>query len=224
MDVCHITRREDAGPAGVVLAVHDDLLPGVQLDEAVPAPVPLAGDQPSPEWNLAALHAPELWALGCRGQGVVVAGQDTGYLWSHPALKAKYRGWDGTTADHNHNWHDAIHSGGGSAKVQLSKSRLTFGDVAIGQSAELSCVVKNSGSGEDETGGVSATQRFADMFRDARKYKSRLHVITQAPHLLADDIVSSCSNILIGFIKDSKDKDIVLSALARSEKGFRDQV
>lgn len=84
--------------------------------------------------------------------------------------------------------------------------------------------VKNGGGGDEESGGgVSATQRFADMFRDARKYKSRLHVITQAPHLLADDIVSSCSNILIGFIKDSKDKDIVLSALARSEKGFRDE-
>lgn len=83
--------------------------------------------------------------------------------------------------------------------------------------------VKDSGKGGDESGGVSATQRFADMFRDARKYKSRLHVITQAPHLLADDIVSSCSNIIIGFIKDSKDKDIVLSALARSEKGFRDE-
>jgi hypothetical protein len=28
---------------------------------------------------------------------------------------------------------------------------------------------------------------------------------------------------MVGFIKDSKDKDIVLSALARSEKGFRDE-
>ena len=82
--------------------------------------------------------------------------------------------------------------------------------------------VKDSGGG-DESGGVSATQRFADMFRDARKYLARLHIITQAPHLIADDIVSSCSNVLVGFIKDSKDKDIVLSALARSEKGFKDE-
>jgi hypothetical protein len=82
--------------------------------------------------------------------------------------------------------------------------------------------VKESGGG-DESGGVSATQRFADMFRDARKYKARLHVISQAPHLIADDIVSSCSNLMVNFIKDSKDKDIVLSALARSEKGFRDE-
>ena len=82
--------------------------------------------------------------------------------------------------------------------------------------------VREQGGG-DETGGVSATQRFADMFRDARKYKARLHVITQAPHLIADDIISSCSNVIAGFIKNSKDKDIVLSALARSEKGFRDE-
>ncbi len=82
--------------------------------------------------------------------------------------------------------------------------------------------VKEQG-GSDETGGISATQRFADMFRDGRKYKSRFHVISQSPHLIADDIISSCSNIVTGFIKNSKDKDIVLSALARSEKGFRDE-
>ena len=83
--------------------------------------------------------------------------------------------------------------------------------------------VKESGGSGDETGGVSATQRFADMFRDARKYKSRLHVITQAPHLIADDIISSCNNVIVGYLKNPKDKDLILSALARSEKGFRDE-
>jgi hypothetical protein len=83
--------------------------------------------------------------------------------------------------------------------------------------------VKEKGGGEDESGGVSASQRFADMFRDARKYRARLHVISQAPHLIADDIISSCSNLVIGFLKQPKDKDLVLSALARSEKGFRDE-
>ncbi|CAG0955736.1 hypothetical protein ANAEL_00330 [Anaerolineales bacterium] len=83
-------------------------------------------------------------------------------------------------------------------------------------------VKETAGSG-DETGGVSATQRFADMFRDARKYKSRLHVITQAPHLIADDIISSCNNVIVGYLKNPKDKDLILSALARSEKGFRDE-
>jgi len=80
-----------------------------------------------------------------------------------------------------------------------------------------------SGGGEDEGGGVSASQRFGDMFRDARKYKARLHVITQAPHMLQDDIISSCNNLVVAFLKNPKDKDLVLSALARSEKGFRDE-
>jgi serine protease AprX len=65
------------------------------------------------EWGITKTGAPSVWALGFRGQGVVVAGQDTGYQWDHPALKSKYRGWNGSVADHNYNWHDAIHSGGG---------------------------------------------------------------------------------------------------------------
>jgi uncharacterized repeat protein (TIGR01451 family) len=62
------------------------------------------------EPNLTLVGAPLAWAAGIRGQGVVVAGQDTGYDWTHPGLISQYRGWDGTTADHNYNWHDAIHS------------------------------------------------------------------------------------------------------------------
>ncbi len=63
--------------------------------------------------NIVRIHADAVWALGDTGQGVVVAGQDTGYDWDHPALKSQYRGWDGATAEHDYNWHDAIHSGGG---------------------------------------------------------------------------------------------------------------
>jgi uncharacterized repeat protein (TIGR01451 family) len=66
------------------------------------------------EWNVAKVRAPETWALGFTGQGVVIGGQDTGYDWNHPAIKGKYRGWNGTAADHNYNWHDSIHTGGGS--------------------------------------------------------------------------------------------------------------
>ncbi len=81
----------------------------------------------------------------------------------------------------------------------------------------------DAGSGDDESGGVSLSQRFGDMFRDARKYKARLHVITQAPSLIPQDIISSCNNLVVGFLKNPKDKDIVLSAIARSEKGFVDE-
>ena len=58
-------------------------------------------------------HAPQVWALGFTGQTIVIASADTGVRWTHNALKPHYRGWDGMNADHNYNWHDSIHSGGG---------------------------------------------------------------------------------------------------------------
>jgi uncharacterized repeat protein (TIGR01451 family) len=75
-------------------------------------PVVEDGDERAPEAvepGVARVRAPEVWAAGFRGQSVVVGGQDTGYDWDHPALMAKYRGWNGSSADHNYNWHDAIH-------------------------------------------------------------------------------------------------------------------
>jgi subtilisin family serine protease len=64
------------------------------------------------EWNIAKVRAPDAWAAGAKGAGVVIAGQDTGYRWTHSALKAKYRGWNGAAANHDYNWHDAIHTTG----------------------------------------------------------------------------------------------------------------
>ena len=61
------------------------------------------------EANVAHVGAPDLWAAGFTGQGAVVAGADTGVQWDHPALLAHYRGWNGSSASHDHNWHDAIH-------------------------------------------------------------------------------------------------------------------
>ena len=56
------------------------------------------------------MHAPQVWNLGFTGQGIVVGGQDTGYLWNHAALQAHYRGWNGITVTHDYNWHDSIHA------------------------------------------------------------------------------------------------------------------
>lgn len=55
--------------------------------------------------------APDAWAKGVRGQGVVVAGADTGVRFTHNALRNQYRGWGGTpeASTHDYNWHDAIH-------------------------------------------------------------------------------------------------------------------
>jgi subtilisin family serine protease len=65
------------------------------------------------EWGVTNVGAPQLWAQGVNGSGIVVGGLDTGIRWTHAAIKSKYRGWNGTTADHNYNWHDSVHSGGG---------------------------------------------------------------------------------------------------------------
>jgi serine protease AprX len=54
-------------------------------------------------------HAPDVWAQGFTGQGIVVASADTGQRWTHNALKPHYRGWDGINVDHDYNWHDSIH-------------------------------------------------------------------------------------------------------------------
>lgn len=86
--------------------------PRVQLKEpAQDNPKDLPHSMNGVEWNISRVNAPSLWAAGYTGQGVVVGGEDTGYQWDHPALKNQYRGWNGTTAQHAYNWHDAIHSG-----------------------------------------------------------------------------------------------------------------
>jgi serine protease AprX len=94
-----------------------ELNPWVRIDTGPPAtPSPAqttAGTITGVEPNLIRIHADDVWALGFTGQGAVVGGQDTGYDWDHAALKNQYRGWNGTSVDHDYNWHDAIHSGGG---------------------------------------------------------------------------------------------------------------
>jgi subtilisin family serine protease len=65
------------------------------------------------EWGVQRVNAPQVWAMGFTGQGIVVANQDTGVRWTHNAIKNQYRGWNGATADHNYNWWDSIHAGGG---------------------------------------------------------------------------------------------------------------
>ena len=105
-----IAARLDAD-AAVALAARDEVI-GFEWDATFTAEI---GREEGPaeairavELNVARVRAPEVWAMGYRGEGVVIAGQDTGYQWDHPALKASYRGWDGATADHNFHWHDAI--------------------------------------------------------------------------------------------------------------------
>jgi hypothetical protein len=87
----------------------------VRLVREQPAQVYRSAAASTIEWGVRRTRAhTEFWRHGFDGQGVVIGGQDTGYDWRHPALLGSYRGWSSGTAVHDYNWHDAIHSGGGS--------------------------------------------------------------------------------------------------------------
>jgi len=79
--------------------------PFLPLEDAAASPAEI-------ESNIEKIRAPALWASGFRGQGIVVALADTGLTWDHPALRDRYRGFDGSSVSHDYNWHDAIHAPG----------------------------------------------------------------------------------------------------------------
>lgn len=58
--------------------------------------------------NILFTKAEQVWQkYGKAGEGIVIAGQDTGVQFDHPALINQYRGKGG---EHDYNWHDAIHA------------------------------------------------------------------------------------------------------------------
>lgn len=68
----------------------------------------LAGAAQELPWGLTYTGAPEVWAQGIQGAGIVFGSQDTGVQWDHPALQPAYRGWNGISADHPYDWFDAF--------------------------------------------------------------------------------------------------------------------
>lgn len=70
-------------------------LPGIGrigLDATVSQPASPTASGGAVQWNLAAVHAPDLWAQGLTGAGVVVANLDTGVDPDHPDISGKWRG------------------------------------------------------------------------------------------------------------------------------------
>lgn len=60
--------------------------------------------------NIVSTGAERVWnEFNVKGEGIVVAGQDTGVDWNHPALNRQYRGSNSDgTFDHSYSWHDSI--------------------------------------------------------------------------------------------------------------------
>jgi subtilisin family serine protease len=84
------------------------------------------------EASLDLVGAPDVWGQGFIGQGIVVGIADTGVAWEHPALKNRYRGFDGVTATHAYNWHDAIHAPAGAGNPCGADSRVPCDDHSHG--------------------------------------------------------------------------------------------
>lgn len=59
--------------------------------------------------NITSTGADTVWSkYGAKGQGIIVAGQDTGVDWTHPALINHYLGHAAGATDHSYAWHDSI--------------------------------------------------------------------------------------------------------------------
>jgi serine protease AprX len=89
------------------------MLPRLPSLEAMDA----TGDEPraEPADSLKYIGADKVWAeTGHRGEGIVVAGNDTGFAWEHPAIKRQYRGNTALGITHAFNWHDSVHAAGSS--------------------------------------------------------------------------------------------------------------
>ncbi len=76
--------------------------------------LPVMDDHKTPrklEPHLSMIGVDQVWQkLKVFGQGIVIAGQDTGYYWEHASLKNQYRGFQNGIVNHNYSWHNAIHN------------------------------------------------------------------------------------------------------------------
>jgi hypothetical protein len=83
-----------------------------------------------------------------------------------------------------------------------------------------------SGVGESDTSTSStsgAVELWQTMWRDGRKYRVFLHPLVQNLSELPPGILSSCNNAFFGQMKKPEDRDLAVSHLARSERGFTDE-
>ncbi len=81
-----------------------------------PNPRPEAGGEITGiTYGVGMINADDVWAMGHKGAGIVVANIDTGVEYTHSALVNQYRGNTGSGFSHTGNWDDPAHICSGSA-------------------------------------------------------------------------------------------------------------
>ena len=82
------------------LAEHP-LVKKIRLDRAIPLSEGPPATAAATGWNIDAIRASELWGLGYRGQGTIVASMDSGVDLDHPDLTNRWRGGTNSWFDPN---------------------------------------------------------------------------------------------------------------------------
>ncbi len=72
-------------------------------------------------------------------------------------------------------------------------------------------------------GGGTVAEQWEDIARDTRKYGVHLTFIVQSLAATPSGIRSSCTSMVVGYMDEPDDKDIIMSSMSKSEKGFRDE-
>ncbi|MFM8497097.1 MAG: S8 family serine peptidase [Planctomycetia bacterium] len=138
------------------------------------------------DWGVDAVRAPEVWAQGYTGRGIVVAVVDTGVDYTHPSLRSSIwvnpheiaddgidndnngfvddiRGWDFTGLRGDNNPMDEISAGGGGHGTHVAGTiaamQSAFGPQGVSPEAKIMAVRALAGSGTSE--GVAAGIRYA---------------------------------------------------------------
>lgn len=103
--IARISKMANVARVALDAKIEMNLPPEQQYDETQRITQPLQMIDAERVWN----------ELGVRGEGIVVAGQDTGVRWDHESIINQYRGVEnGQLKSHDYSWHDAIHSSSGS--------------------------------------------------------------------------------------------------------------
>ncbi len=113
-----------------------------------------------------------------------------------------------------HLYHDAV-----ALRLQRAVSEPAHVQIVFEEANKILAGLQRTG----EEGGQSVAEQFEAMWRDSRKYGIWLHLVTQTPSAIPPGILSSCNNIFSAQLTNPRDRDLVIAALHRSEKGFVDE-